>query len=562
MATGMTPSRATITGSLRALILTAALLTPWRAMASEAQDPVDQSDASVISRDLSDQREERPAATGSASVERAGRSDVTASLEPFVAGAIRVEGATELAPADFAAVIEPYLGHPLSRDELARLARDVADVARRAGFGLATAWIPQQEVTNGVLRVRIDEGRIDAVEASGPAAEAVNRVLRRLTNAGPVRTAELERQLLIAGDLSGVSLGRARLTRSEGRNVLRVETALRRVEGRYSLDNWGTASVGPVRARVYVDFNGVATGGDQLSLGASLTPLQPGEFQFVQAGYSVPVGLDGSRLGVRGYASRSRAGAALRSRDLEGKSTEIEASFSHPILRSRAESLWGHVILGVRDSHLTRADVTAREDRIATVTGLLYGWGRVAGGTGRGRVSVVQGLDAFGATEAGDPLASRGDAGGSFTKISAWTEFTRPLGGGFSVELSGEAQLASRPLLASEEMGLGGRAFLRGYDYREFAGDQGVAGSAELRFDLRDLPRPIQRAQLYVYADAGKVTNLRGGAGGGSLASAGGGFRVWLDRRIETGLELGIPLRAGNGGRPDPRLSVTVTGRF
>ena len=52
-----------------------------------------------------------------------------------------------------------------SPSDMRALASDVANVARGAGYGLATAWIPPQRVSNGVLRVVIDEGRIDAIEA-------------------------------------------------------------------------------------------------------------------------------------------------------------------------------------------------------------------------------------------------------------------------------------------------------------------------------------------------------------------------------------------------------------
>jgi hemolysin activation/secretion protein len=93
-------------------------------------------------------------------------------------------------------------------------------------------------------------------------------------------------------------------------------------------------------------------------------------------------------------------------------------------------------------------------------------------------------------------------------------------------------------LLAGEKISLGGRPFLRACDYWEVSGDRGAAASAELRYDLaRGLPHPLRRLQLYLYADAGRATNLRGGSGGGSLASAGGGARAWFDHCFEADLE-------------------------
>jgi hemolysin activation/secretion protein len=549
---------------LKALGTVAALLASAPAMASDQRDPVDRTDASVISEDAARSEREQPASPQPGTVARPQQVPLGPGLAEFTAGAIRVEGALALPPAAFASAIEPFLGRELSRADLVSLAGAVANAARASGYGLATAWIPQQRIVNGTLRVRIDEGRIDGVRASGPAGPAAEYLLRNLVGDRPVRTAELERQLLLAGDLAGVTLGNARMRRIEGRNILVVETNVQSVEGRFAIDNWGVSAVGPVRITLSVDFNGLLKTGDRLTLGAMTTPLQPREFKLVRLGYSIPFGPAGTRASLRGYYSQSRAGGELRDRDLEGRSAEVEAEISHPLVRSRSRSLWGHAVFGVRDSRLTRADTPAREDRISTVSAILYGQARLGEGGIRGRISLVQGIDAFGATREGDPLASRPDADGTFSKVGLWGEYIRRLGLGFSLQLSAEGQLASSPLLASEEMGLGGRYFLRGYDYREYSGDRGWAGSAEIRFDLLDLPRPAKRLQLYVYGDGGHVSNIGTDSGGGFLASAGGGFRLRLRNSMEAAVELGIPLEPVDRGqeRPGPRLSFILNNRF
>ena len=254
----------------------------------------------------------------------------------------------------------------------------------------------------------------------------------------------------------------------------------------------------------------------------------------------------------------------MRDRDFQGTSAGVEVALSHPLIRSRAASLWAGATLAVRDSRLDEAGVEARDDRIATATASLSGNARMAGGRVRVRLSYVQGLDLLNATARGDPLASRRDAGGAFSKVEFWTQYERRLGNGFSMELRGAGQLASRPLLASEEIGLGGRSFLRGFDYWEAAGDRGAAGSAEVRYDIASgLPHPFRRLQLYLFADGGRVTNIGGGTGGGTLASAGAGLRAALRSGFEAGLELGFPLTdAPFDDDPDPRVSFSLGSRF
>jgi len=555
-----------------AILAGAALLAPGAPAAAAAgadtdavQNPVDRADPSVVERQLG--AEERgPGRPAGPAVTAAPARDNPQVPEgpPILAGAIRVDGATALPPSAFAAAIEPYLGRPLGAEDLRALAGDVAAAARRSGFALATAWIPGQDLVAGVLHVVIDEGRIDAIEAEGPGHEEIERRLAALATGRPVRTADLERALLLAGDVPGASLGRPRIVRRNGRNILVLRTDFDRVQGRAAIDNSGSATAGPIRARLAVDINGALTGGDRLSLGAMVTPLQPREFQLVEAAYRAPVGRAGTEIGLSAYVGHSRAGGSLRDADIGGVSGQASLSVSHPLLRSRAASLWASASINVRDSRLDRAGERVRDERIVTTSASLYANGMLGGGRMRARLSYVQGLDWLRATMRGDPRASRADAGGRFSVIRAWAQYERALGRGFSIEVAGQAQIASRPLLASEEMGLGGRQFLRAFDYWEYSGDEGAAGYAELRYDPSGrLPAPLRRLQLYLYADAGRVTNLRGGFGGGTLASAGGGARAWFTDGFEAAVELGIPLGEGAyDPDPDPRLSFSVGKRF
>lgn len=527
--------------------------------AAAALGPADRLDPSVIEAEMGDAMPSSAPARVAAPTQSA-VSGLSANSESILVGAVKVDGASALPPAAFAPVAEAYAGRTLAPEDLKRLASDVADVARRAGYGLATAWIPQQKVVNGLLRVRIDEGRIDAVETNGSAATLVTRALEPIADGRPIRTVELERRLLLAGDVAGVRLGKPQLVRRGERNVLVVNASRERVSGRAQIDNWGTGTVGPVRLQLSADVSGLLAEDDRLTVGGVLTPLQPREFGLVRLEYAKAVGSEGTEVSVGGYVARTRPGGELADLDYEGNSFEVSAAVRHPFIRSRAASLWGEVKVALRDSEQMRQDVRVREDRLTTVTASAIAAGKVGEGRGRARLSVVQGLGLLGATGRDDPLASRSDAGGGFTKIELWTHYDAPLGGGFSIQAQGEGQLASRPLLSSEEMGLGGRAFLRAYDYRERSGDKGAAASIELRRDFGAFFEPLSASQLYLYADAGSVGNYEGGMGGGTLASAGGGVRLRFTPGIDLGGEIGIPI--GDDDEKAPRFSFTLGSRF
>ncbi|WP_374575195.1 hypothetical protein [Phenylobacterium sp.] len=112
----------------------------------------------------------------------------------------------------------------------------------------------------------------------------------------------------------------------------------------------------------------------------------------------------------------------------------------------------------------------------------------------------------------------------------------------------------SGSLLASQEIGLGGPAFGRAFDFSGRWGDQGLMGSVELRRDLKDRGA-LKNVQVYAFADGGRVSNIDDGPSGGSLYSAGAGVRGKAGH-AEFGLEAAAPLNADRQASHDrtPRL--------
>jgi hemolysin activation/secretion protein len=108
------------------------------------------------------------------------------------------------------------------------------------------------------------------------------------------------------------------------------------------------------------------------------------------------------------------------------------------------------------------------------------------------------------------------------------------ISGPWQVNLSATGQYSWQPLLASEQFGFGGPAFGRAYDPSEITGDNGAAGSAELRYSSVRFEELRFGLTPFVYYDIGKVWNISTGGEPASAASAGGGLVL----RSDTGLQL------------------------
>ncbi|TPG14299.1 ShlB/FhaC/HecB family hemolysin secretion/activation protein [Sphingomonas oligophenolica] len=491
-------------------------------------------------------------------------STVATGSAAITVGAITLVGLQVLKPSEFADVFETYVGRTLSPGALAGLADAIVDRARARGYPFASAWIEPQTLTAGLLRVRIDEGSVEDIRVSGNDNPAIRRALAPLIGSGPVTLKALERRLLLAGDIDGLWLKRTQFVREQGRGVLLVDVGRDRTKLQVTLANDGTKPIGPIQLQLDGAISQLFAADDSLSTTLITTPLQPSEFAYGRLRYAKRVSRTGTEVSFAGSYSTSHPGSYLNDRDISGKGWSLTGALLQPLLRSRKASVWGQASLSLRQVSQSRRDVLARSDRLSVARVGVYGFSDALGGKLRVNATLSQGLDILGATRHGDPLASRGDAGGTFTTLSMFADWTSPTVGPASVRLSAAGQVASKPLLVSEEVGLGGGSFLRAYDYSERMGDQGYMGSAEVRFDLRDKIGFVLKPQVYAFIDGGRVTNLRDGYGGGTLFSTGGGVRASITRTVQASAEIAVPLSGirYDSGKANPVFNFRITKSF
>ncbi len=496
-------------------------------------------------------------------VRRAG-PPVASGDQGFVISSILISGNAAMPDGEFVDLIESYTSRNLSQNDLSTLADAIAQRARDAGFVFATATIPQQSLSMGILRVELDEGKVDAIQIEGADDPAIHRQLTPLVNGKPVTRSELERRILLADDISGVRILDSRYEKEGDTGILIVRTRRSHASAAVELRNNGSEPVGPIRARIRVDLNGVLNSADEVDVTLGTTPLQPDELQFASASYRIVVDSSGLELGTHLSFSSTEPGAFLADRDIDGRFWRAGINAQYPLLRRRGMSVWVVGEFEVSELEQERAGELVRRDRVPVISAGLYSRGRLAGGNYRGRVMVSRGLSILSATQLGDPLATRGDASADFTSLFGWFAWDRALSENLTLSLGGRGQLASDPLLATEDIGLGGTSFLRGYNFNERSGDQGIMGYGELRYDWRGKGFWLPRAQVYVFADGGVVSNLQNGFGDGSLASAGGGMRLDITRDLDLDLEVAVPL---SGTRFDsdsdaPLLNIRVEQSF
>lgn len=500
---------------------------------------------------------------GTGPVAANGASSATSGASSAVTiGSVHVGTAQEIAPETLAGSYADFIGREATEETLQALATAVSSAAREQGYVFASASIPPQSVRMGMVAVRLDPGPIDEVRVLGSKNKRLRAILEKL-RCNAAQSDILERQLLLAGDLHGITVKSVNYERESGRGVLVVNVSEDTISGYAAADNYGPESFGPIRARIEYDIAGLLSDDDVLTTRLISTALQPSELVYFNSRYARTLGGGSTVIGASGAAGRTRWDNFSGLRDFRGRTLYASLFAGHALKRSRAGSLWVNAELDYLAYEQSGDNGVFQDDRIITATisfsgNYDFGAGRVYGGIG-----VTQGLGVLGASRTGDPLNSRANGSGEFTKVNAWVNTVLNAGGGFGMRLAANGQIASRPLLSPNEIALGGPYFGKGYDFSERFGDEGILALTELRKEFSDVNQWLDWFQLYGFVDGGYVDNIGSGEGDGSLASAGGGMRAQMGP-LDMGLEVAAPLTGDRyeSGDQSPKINVQVGLRF
>ncbi|MBR0754181.1 ShlB/FhaC/HecB family hemolysin secretion/activation protein [Bradyrhizobium jicamae] len=486
----------------------------------------------------------------------------------FVLRHVAVKGATALPPDQLATVYQPYLGKKVSQADLATIAKGISEAYRAAGFHLSRAIIPPQDIKNDTILVQVIEGGITELALKGEGAEefGVRAMLGPILAEHPSRLTTLERQLLLINNRAGVRIEDTTLDEignSTGRFRLTVFVKTWHVYTSFGLDNLGSSSVGPWQSYATAAFNSTMAPGDSMVVNLSTTPGDPRQLAFGRLSYDVPVGTDGLRVGASGVYSEVWPGDYRRVFSDNTKTEAFELRASIVPLQSQRETLTITSAMGF--SNVTENDFFGPVYRDHIRTASLTADYRLQdnfNGTNYFTATVRQGLDIMGASQKGDDFLSRTGASGTFSALNLWYTRYQTLTDTLSLKIAGAGQVASGPLFLSQQFYLGGAAFGRGYGAAEISGDNGMAGSLELRFDQKTNLGYLTGYQLYGFVDSGVAWNDGYRYTDGlSLTSVGGGVRFYLANDMQADIGAAVPLsyRAPDNYARDVRVLFSLT---
>jgi hemolysin activation/secretion protein len=491
----------------------------------------------------------------------------------------RVIGNSVLQNRDIEGVLYPRLGpHKTFADIDA--AREALEVAYHA-MGYATVFVdvPPQEVSDGIVRLHVTEGKLRERTISGARYFSESKLLAELpaTQPGTVpKISELQNELTAANsqsaDRSVIPVLKAGPVPGTMDLALKVDDHLP-LHGGLELDNQYTADTDPLRATASLSYSNLFEELDSIAAQFTTTPQKPSEVAVLSLNYEFhPLGA-GVRPSVS-FTNSSSNVVTVGTLGVLGDGQIVSARLLMPMFQGVGELQSLTAGLDYKHFHNTinLAGIGAQIEPMTYVNlSLSYAglWQRLSA-SGQplesGSVDVAANVGPRGPTNSAyDFDSSRFEARGNYAYLHWDMSFSSPLPAGLQLTLRLVGQEALEPLVVYEQQSFAGSQGVRGYLEAEVLADSGYKGTLQLQSPswVRGAKRWGDAFIFFDAAQSRSIDALPGEPDLTNLHSIGAGLDLLPGQNVTGTLTWAEPLMPGpHTARHESRLLFDMKGSF
>ena len=472
---------------------------------------------------------------------------------------IIIEGNTVIDTETLNKVIDPFKDRELTLEEMSELTDLLTMTYQEKGYILARAYLPEQEIQDGILKITIAEGKIGKIKVSGYThykADVIKRYFEQQQKHGIIKESLLEKGLLLSTDLPDV---KTTVVLKEGEKPGEVDVVLDTkdtskvtfgVNMSVDFNNFGSEFIGEKRFGTTIGITD-HNWGSTLDV-RGVTGTIPEKSGFFSARWALPINSYGSKISLGYlYSNYVASQAGLEAFGFKGRTEFYNASFFHPVMKKKNANLnfsfgWTDKFsknfsldvptIDKEDVYNVTLDYDALDRFLGkNIASLSYQWGKVKRDSEGKDTSRGQSEDKF------------------FDKWVLNLARIQKIYGYTNIMLRGAAQITDKRLLDMERFGLGGYGSVRGYAPSLYSGDEGYTVSAELMFAPPFLAektifgqRLAQLVQFALFADHGQVWKVNADKWSDfpsdqHLTGYGGGVRLYYKDWFTFKYDLGIP---------------------
>lgn len=470
----------------------------------------------------------------------------------FLLQAIKYQGNSVYSDAELNQVVQDKLQQQVTLGDLEELRLRITNLYIKNGYINSGAVLPEQSIRDGIVTIEIVEGKLTEIELSGNLGLSDDYIISRLVT-DPNAVFNLpafqeEYQLLLSDPLINKLNGQFVPSEHLGQSKLKLQVERAKSHSvDFQTDNYGSASSGETQGSLSLQTLNLSGAGDSLYLKLRKREGAIG----AELDYARPLNSSTSNIGVRlGYNDTEVIAEQLQSLDIQSDFKSAEVYITHPLIRSLKRQLTLGLSLSVRENQGELLDIpfsfaAGEQDgfsRVAAVRIGLTGIIRDENQAWSMYARYSQGLDMFNPT-----FNQNGLPDNNFSSLLLQLQYARRLNDDTQLLLRTDAQISDSPLLALEQIAIGGARTVRGYRENELVRDTGYIVSAEIEssiWDNLDYSGRLGSLQAFVFTDYGEGSYKRNVLDSAKpLLSVGGGFRWQGWDRVEMEVIYGHAIR-------------------
>ena len=429
-----------------------------------------------------------------------------------------------------------------------------------AGYSTVFVDIPEQKVDSGIVRLKVNEGRVDRLRVVGSRYYSLGEIRATTPSLAEGEVPyfpDVQRQL-------------AQLNRSADRRVTpvlkpaqepgRVDVDLKvddefPMHGSVEVNNRKSGNTSDLRFNAAVRYDNLWQRQHSLGLSYQATPQDTSQVKVISGNYLFPV--TGTPHQIALYVVDSESNVPISTgTGVIGKGSIYGAravlSLPAPVPEGYTHSL----TLGVDYKDFKQTQTLAGSDAVNIPIKYLpmslqySATQQDASGITQFNATINFAMrEILGINRDADFATKRFKAQANYAYLRADIQRNQPLPWNWSLTVRAETQLASGPLISNEQYSAGGVDSVRGYLESEAFGDDALRGRLELRspflLGAADSGSEVT-AQIFTEAAALRIKDpLAGNAEKLYLSSAGVGLRAKARRNYVAALDIAHPFRPG-----------------
>ncbi|PWM79425.1 MAG: ShlB/FhaC/HecB family hemolysin secretion/activation protein [Phascolarctobacterium sp.] len=472
------------------------------------------------------------------------------SAVKFVLNDIKIDGSEVLTKEEISGITSPYIGQEVTLQNLYDIVNALNDLYQQKGYLTCRAYLPPQTIKNGVVEIKIIEGKTGNVHIAGNETTREDYIAGRIgLERGSISNInDLNDDLLLFNATNDVQL---RITMHAGEEPGTTDYVIAAYEPQKNyinvyVDNAGSESSGEWREGLFWTDRSLTGRRDMLTMSG----MRSDGTKSFSAMYSVPVGRSGTKLGLS-YSTNSVhiTDGELEDLDIKGHSNAYGVSLIQPLVVTENLRTEATLDYGYQNSQTDFLGIHWVDDTVKSYTA---GFSM----TNYGASSLIYQKHNFRIGDS-ENIANEED---NFTKYFFNGFWQKAYQGGQMLSARLDAQWSGDDYLTSaEQFYIGGMYSVRGYEESYLGGDSGYSASIEYSVPL-DKARTTSAYCFFdygaVYGDSAFDDHV--------LAGTGIGIKSTIDRKIYTNLTLGVPLMRDINGEEvsKTRIHFMVNGQF